>query len=363
MAQEKVQLCPACGAPRDSAGGLGCSSCGFSAAFVTYFASPEAEEAWRAQLRRFAPVPLALKQALLADRLTLGRHHVSILLDKALYLADGVYEETERDWDALQVSRGDRHTAVLLRDGTVKARGSNEYAQCDVSSLRSIRQVIAASRCTYALREDGRVQLAGVTGSLTLPTEQLPGKALPVLAGWDSIVRLAWGGDHLAGVTADGRILVGGFPPALQDRIASQASCLCHVKAITAAPGNYTLVLLEDGTVRSLGDDSDPRGAVSDWKNITGIAAESGYAVGMTSDGHIRLAGRVSPILDGGRSSAAGWENIAAVVCGHSAIAAVTGDGELLLAGNLPRRDSLLNAWDRDIRPELADFLRHILSP
>lgn len=356
MDQNARQLCPICGAPRDAAGGFACAACGFRTAFVTHFASPAAAELWRAELkRRIKPLPQV--QALLAGRLSFGLKHVSLLLDKEHYLADGVYGETERDESILQVSRGDRHTVTLLRDGTVTAGSANEFGQCDVSSLRSIRQVIAAARCTYALRSDGRVQVAGVTGAGTLPLETLKGETLPFLKGWTDVVRLAAGEGHLAGLTAGGGVILGGFPPAAQERLSAEAAELRHVKGVAAA-GSCTAALLEDGTVRFLGDKTDPRGSVSEWRSVVCVAAESGYVIGLTSEGRILMAGKVNPLLDMGRSDAAGWENIAAVACDRSAIAAVTADGELRMAGNVPQRAALLTAWDRDIRPALLRFIR-----
>jgi alpha-tubulin suppressor-like RCC1 family protein len=276
-------------------------------------------------------------------------------LDDAYYLVDGVYGTTSRYEDVLQVSIGAHHTAVLKCDGTVTASGSNSFGQCDVSSLHDIRQVIAAASCTYALRQDDIVQVAGKTDSPELVTQALPGEMLPALEGWDDVLRLAYSPGHLSALHKKVHV---------SSNVRLQMHDLTHLlhendmqKAI-AAGRDYTLVLRKDGTVRYDGEKKDVGSAVKLWKDVRAIAGDSLYAIGLTPDGRLHLAGgSPSSVLAAGRTDAAQWENVAAVTCGDSVIAAVTADGELLLAGNAPRRTELLDTWARDVRPALLHMI------
>lgn len=355
--RSKVQKCPVCGTERGAVDGLVCRACGFPSAFVSYFSSAKAEACWQKEIRRNTKRPLPEIQAILAGRLAIGRDQISFLLPDALLLADGIYDEARREDNLVQISWGARHTVALRRDGTVSAQGNNEFGQCDVEGLREIRQVIAAARCTYALRQDGRVLVAGTPGSRLLELEKVPGAPLPALKGWTDVIRLALGEEHLVGLRENGSFLLGGFSPVKQSTFDARASKMRTVKAVAASTGGCTLTLLENGTVNFFGKENDARGEIQAWKDIVSIDAENGYAVGLSSEGSIRLAGNVKPLLDMGRSAAADWKDVAVIACGDSSIAGVTSSGQLLLAGNLPRRESLLTVWERDVRPEICQMI------
>jgi alpha-tubulin suppressor-like RCC1 family protein len=357
----EVQSCPVCGAAGKAAAGPRCESCGFEAAFVRYFSSPESAAFWRAEVERLSVPPMPMAQARLASRLFVGPNSVGICLDDACYTVSGTYGVT-RDREIVQTSLGARHSASLRRDGTVAAQGNNDFGECEVRSLHDVRQVIAGSGLTLALRTDGRVQLIGRSAR---DNDRQNGEGeLPILSGFDNVIRLAYGGEHLAVLTSDGRVRVQEFSflhrkPARDVSLAEQASRLSGVKDIAAGQNFCTLALLTDGGVRFIGTDGDRRDNVSDWKDITAVGVDSVYAVGLTADGHVRLAGspRFSS-LDAGRSQAADWENVAAIACGHSIIAAVTIAGQLLLAGDVPREEELLSSWERDVRPAVKSAMR-----
>ena len=346
--------CPVCGAARQSDEQIDCAECGFRGAFVAHFADAEQYAAWRESIAMATKRPIAELQSMMAGSLILGGNCVGVhLKDGSLHLANGIYREAETRTDTLQVSFGERHTVTLRANGTVAAEGDNTCGQRNVSALNGIRAVLAAPNCTYAVRSDGRVAVCGLTGALTLPTEQLPGEPCPVLKDWNNVVRLACGNEHLVGLTADGRVLIGGFSPTEQEIRSAEAAKLRDVKEIAAAVSGGTIALLKDGTAQFLGAGDDPRAQVQEWKDLTAVAMESGYSVGLTSDGRVRLAGSVNRLLDLGRSQAAAWENVVAIACRDAVIAAVTDEGELKLAGTLARKAEVLEVWDREIRPVL----------
>ena len=85
-----------------------------------------------------------------------------------------------------------------------------------------------------------------------------------------------------------------------------------------------------------------------EWRNVVAVAAEDMYAVGLTRDGRVLLAGE-GGWLDRGRSKAAEWTNITAIAAGHGAIAAVDANGRLHIAGDnfatLAGRERLIAQW------------------
>ncbi len=87
------------------------------------------------------------------------------------------------------------------------------------------------------------------------------------------------------------------------------------------------------------------------WKDIVAIEADSAYAVGLTKDGQVRMAGYCKPFLDMGRSDAANWKNIMAIACSNSGIAAIGTDRTLRLAGNLVGDcDELMSSWNAQVK-------------
>ena len=354
------RTCPVCGAVSDTPAGPRCDSCGFPFAFVTAFSSPESLAFWREQVERNAMPPLLLIQARLADRLFVGPNTVGICLEDACYTVDGVYGTTLRETEVTQVSVGAHHTVKLLRGGKLTAQGKNDLSQCDVDSIADAIQVIAADDCTFALRQGGTVVQVGGVDTKYARSGRTEGVA--ILPEMRDVIRISSDGTSLAGLTSDGRILVWftsltvGF---FYSADLSQIRKVSAAKGVAMGPGYRILVLLEDGTVRRFNGSLPDEGDLSGWTNVSSVAADSAYSVGLTMDGHVLLAGKKqSALLDAGRSQAASWENVAAITCGHGMIAAVTADGRLLLAGNIPRRQELLDAWERDVRPAVIRAIR-----
>lgn len=356
MANAGGWACPVCGAAQQDEAKAACPVCGFSHAFIRVFADEAAYAAWQADAgqKRLLWLKKAQRHWNRRPRIAFGRNSAALCTDAAQFYIDGVFGRAEAEHDIRQYSIGDRHTVILHKDGSVAASGENEYWQCNVSGMKEIRAVLAAPGCTYAVRSDGRVQVAGSTGSPTLALTRPEGEDCAVLEGWENIIQLASGSDHLAGLDGEGHIHIGGYPLSRQEEIAAAARQCRKATAIAAAAGYCTLALHEDGTVTFIGPEDDPRRAAEQWKNIAAIAAESSYAVGLTQEGRILLAGSVSRVLDMGRSEAADWQEIVAIACSRSGIGAVALDGELHLAGSIPHRREILEVWNSQLKEEAA---------
>ena len=62
------------------------------------------------------------------------------------------------------IDAGWEHSLALITDGTMQARGSNDYGQCLVpDNLSSVKVIAASGRFCMALREDGTVVTWGDT--------------------------------------------------------------------------------------------------------------------------------------------------------------------------------------------------------
>ena len=77
--------------------------------------------------------------------------------------------------DIIQWVASGYHVLGLRMDGTVMAKGRNDYGQCDVKKWRDIVQVAAGNFHSLGLRKDGTVVATGWDYSvsythLTLPT-------------------------------------------------------------------------------------------------------------------------------------------------------------------------------------------------
>ncbi len=212
---------------------------------------------------------------------------------------------------------------VLLRsDGTVTAQLPGDMGQGDVEGFSQIRCLAVSPRCTYGINRLGELVCAGQPLSANLQN-------------WKNLEELSIGSRHLAARTSDGRVLVAG--PAAACR---EAARWTGIRAITSA-GEGILGLTREGRVLFAGNAGDPRGDVSQWKDIVAIAMDSSFTYGLTAQGTLRVAGSTIPSLDQGRSELVNLTQVAAIACDRSAVAALTMDGCIHIAGILRGRSEL----------------------
>jgi len=179
-----------------------------------------------------------------------------------------------------QVACGNSHTVFLLNDGTVKAVGRNDYGQCGtgnttspqltlytIPGLSNVKQVICGDSHTVFLLNDGTVKTIGLNssgqcGTGTITSSQLTLFTIPSLTNVKSI---ACGTNHSVFLLNDGTVRTvgnngtgqcgtGSITPTNQLTLYVIPS-LSNVKQITCGSG-YTVFLLNDGTVKTVGDNS-----------------------------------------------------------------------------------------------------------
>ena len=215
--------------------------------------------------------------------------------------------------DVIAVAAGAYHTVALHSDGTVSALGRGSERQCDTSSWRDVAAIAASDYATFGLTKDGRLLCAGfydyrepeswsglaaVSGGSynlaalradgtvwTYPklknTEALRGcVSLAVntgytvgvmsdgsvvssvfdLSAWQDVLCVSASGTAILGLDVQGRVLAHFFRAG--DRV--DFSAFTGVKAI-AAGGTHFALVLEDGSVKVLGESENGEAHTDDW--------------------------------------------------------------------------------------------------
>lgn len=215
--------------------------------------------------------------------------------------------------DVTAVATGAYHTVALHSDGTVSALGRNSEKQCDTGSWRGVAAIAASDYATFGLTTDGRLLctgfydysepeswsgLAAVTGGSynlaalradgtvwTYPklknTEALRGcVSLAVntgcavgamsdgsvvssvfdLSAWQDVIEVSSSGTAILALDMQGRVLAHFF----RESDALDFSSFTGVRAI-AAGGTHFALLLEDGSVKVLGQNGRGEAETAGW--------------------------------------------------------------------------------------------------
>ena len=143
-----------------------------------------------------------------------GGHTVGLKADGTVvatkYKGDSVGKCNVSGWqDIAQVSAGGGHTVGLKADGTVVAteyRGDGKFyhGQCDVSAWRDIVQVSAGMTHTVGLKADGTVVSTEHRGEKKYNHGQCD------VSGWRDIVQVHAGACRTVGLKADGTVVAVG---------------------------------------------------------------------------------------------------------------------------------------------------------
>ena len=335
------EICPVCGnrKSKTALSAYDCENCGFENAYIAYFAGEKSFAAWRAnaEAAKKKRELQEIKEFASSARFTVGGNAFSFISQKdgTLYTVFGDGRVAEEK-DVKQVSHSERNYAVLYKNGTVKVFGEdNTYSQKDTSSWAGISFVLTVPNCVYGVTESGDVLAAGVPASENIKF-------------WRGIAKLSGGAEYIAALTRDGNVLAEGSLP--DKSFYGTVSALKNVQAISASR-NCLLALHTDGTVSFAGKTGDARSGAEAWREVLAIASDGSFAVGLTHEGQVLLAGACKPFLEKGRSAASSWQNIAAVSCNQSGIGALTKRGELLFAGTVSGDiEKMKNAWNGSIR-------------
>jgi alpha-tubulin suppressor-like RCC1 family protein len=283
---------------------------------------------------------------------------------------------------AVAVAVSPYHTAVLLADGTVRTFGANAQGQLgvnDTTSRLTPVQVIAAGavnngkigcgmNTTIIILKDGTVRITGANDYGQLGVNDNLSRLTPVtVTGITNAVVCAGGGyTHTAIVLTDGKVMTFGNNNKGQLGIGVTGGTRqtpVQVSGITSATavscGIYsTVVLLSDGTVRTFGynnagqlglnDTTDRNAPVQVWgisSSATAVASGYYYTVILLSNGTVRAIGRNRWGELGNGSGGIGQSSLTpvqvlnitsatAVTCGFAFGAVVLADGTVRTFGN-----------------------------
>lgn len=105
---------------------------------------------------------------------------------------------------------------------------------------------------------------------------------------------------------------------------------------------DHTLGLKADGTVVAAGENGQGQCEVSDWKDIVAIATGTQHSVGVRSDGTVVAVGANTY----GQCDVGEWTDVRAVAASNGTTFALTNEGRVLVSGSFENR--YLDNW-RDI--------------
>ncbi len=334
----KISKCPVCGSGLADPDKIKvtCRKCGFENVYASMFASEISKQMWEKNIRT---AKSNYRQKLMMDlseteSLKVSGNKVAFLSPYSglLTMIDG-FNEITRFENVRHFDCNERNEIVLYNDGKVKANGDNDFGQCNIKITDEAIKVLAAPDCSYLLCKDGTVHAYGAIVN-------------PEIRNWTSIKKLACGSFHVLGLTKNGEVKIAG--ELIDDKIVEEVFSWRGVKDIAAAT-DCSLALFNNGQVVFVGRENDRRKEAENWSDIVSIKVDSTYAVGLTGNGEIKLAGKYDEMFDMNRSSSAKWKNILAISCSRSGICAVDESGEIHLAGNFSFDiDKIKDLWEKE---------------
>ena len=179
---------------------------------------------------------------------------------------------------ATSISAGTDHILFCLKDGTLKARGGNDYGQCRVEDWEHIVAVAAGGRHSLGLRSDGRVLAAGDNSMSQCDVET-----------WNDIVAIAADQYTSFGLREDGTVLVAGRMPDEYQKISEW-------KDITVIGSYYGLIGIDsEGDRHYAGTSTELNEPSGGWADVIWITGNGVTCAGLREDGTIACSYRQDP--------------------------------------------------------------------
>jgi len=274
-----------------------------------------------------------------------------------------------------QCSLGDKHTVFLLYDGTVRTVGANSKGQCGTGStsttqtslykipnLDNVKQVACNFNTTLFLMKDGTVKAVGEnnygqcgTGDTGVQT------SLYTIQGLNNVREIACGPYHTVFILKDGTIRTLGYNingQCLTGNTTSPQLTLYNPElnnvAHAACGLNHTVLLFNDGTIGTVGQNTHGQCATGNTStriltlykstitNVKQISCGHEHTAVLFEDGTVRLIGRnnCSQIGNGKTAEATTYfynpnlTNIDQVMCGSYYTAFLMKDGTVKTVGS-----------------------------
>jgi alpha-tubulin suppressor-like RCC1 family protein len=289
---------------------------------------------------KFSPEKKAFLNRRFAQKISADYHSVAVVRDgqvKAVGTnSDGQCNTNTYDWrDMVAVSAGANFTVGLRADGTVVGVGRNDFGQLNVKDWTDIKSVSAGARHTVGLRGDGTLLACG---------QSRYGECK--ISHWRNIVHAVAGQDCTFGIKKDGKVLVSGN----NQNGNLLVSHLEGVVDIAFATPLRIIALLQDGTIVRVGKENIMRKNFSQFKNVRQISAAPDYFAGLFEDGTVRLLAYFWQD-SGVEAATADWREIIAIAAGRHHIVGMKSNNTLaaeMLHPDISRNKGQINigTWE-----------------
>jgi len=322
------RICPVCSEELQK---LRCDKCGFGMAGVDLFSGGKAYDIWMEIVRERKSDSEPYTRESLVGAFSICRDCAAVFdrrKSKVTILHSG--GQTEVFENVLDVSIGDTHRVIVLKNGTLRAYGENRYGQCSVDGVTDAVSACAGDTQTYIIQKNGRLASAGDIDINILEKLKKAENIVSASAGLYNCALL----DNKGDVT-----FIGNYNASSALR---NGELKGHgIKTVRAC--NDAVVCIDgSGNVYYFGT-PDGRAEAGSWKNIIDIAVDSHCAVGLMKDGKLKIAyknknkQRFSEIEE--------IEEASALASGRSCIAVISSKGDLVTAGNIRRSENIVNAF------------------
>lgn len=257
--------------------------------------------------------------------ITTNTGYVAIRSNGTVYVdADDVWGA--RTWtDIVDIKWSWKGTMGLKSDGTVVYEGASDAMMDAVKSWKNVVAIECRSDYLYGLRSDGTVYSVSEDGEIH-----------PTVSKWKNVryitSSLCSAGEAVIGIGKNNSVL---HPSNYLEKDQWNGENK-NIVAIDSS-GWLNLALKADGTVICSGEDRHlVEEQISTWRNIKQVCAGDSMALGLTRDGKVLVAGKLSWLKD-----IAKWENITKlyVAKDNKLVAGIKNDGSLIVA-NSPADDA-----------------------
>ncbi len=288
---------------------------------------------------------------------TMNNHIVAVKSDGTAVATGRSYDGQcdVSEWsDLISISAGGSHTVGLRADGTVVATGSNTDGQCDVSKWKDIVCIGTGFDYTAGLKSDGSVVIAGRV-SYNEASEWMD-----KINNIGNIVNIWVGDSSLIGITLDGEIVVAGdelffdegimhwekngdSEEVVEDDNYGPIRQWTDIKQMAEGSGDVQIIGLKtDGTLCAAGWNDNGQCNISEWTDITSIAAGLRITVGLKSDGTVICTGS----NEEGQAEVSTWTDIVAIDSDCRQTLGLKSDGTVLLVGDIGSWDIDVSGWN-----------------
>lgn len=227
--------------------------------------------------------------------------------------------------DMVDIDTDGTYTAALRADGTVWVNGFQTSSHCYwARNWTDIVDIAISNRTVFGLKTDGTV--ISSTESLKFP--------------WTDIIAIDYGGCYI-GLKSNGTVEVRNQ---LNRLVTYDSSSGWNDIVDVAAGSDHVVGLRADGTVIAAGENKFGQCDVSQWTDIVAISAGDRYTVGLKYDGTAVATGD----NNNGQCNISGWIDLVAVSAGENHTVAVKSNGKVTsTSGILKKAD-----WDHCKLPD-----------